>query len=364
MTNTINTPFRIALTADFYDEVGTPRYSDFGLDTFEGHNHIAVSRFSTHCSEITPNQLSECHAALVLTPRVTAASLTGCDDLLAISRFGVGYDSVDVAACTGSNVLVTITPGAVDRPVAEATVGWMLALTHRMLQKDRLVRTGRWDDRSRYMGCELRDRTLGVIGLGGIGRKLVTLLQGFGMRQPIAFDPLARPDLFVELGVKSVGLEQLLKEADFVSLHCPLNDQTRGFIGADQLNLMKPDAYLLNLARGGIVDEDALYDALAKRRIAGAALDCFADEPVNTPHRFGALENVILAPHCIAWTDELFRDIGRTASQSLLDLSLGRRPHGVVNPEVLDNPAFQEKWNRIRKQATSCFLSARNKSNV
>ncbi len=364
MTRPINVPFNIALTADFYDEVGTPRYSDFGLDTFEGHNHIAVSRFAKHCSEITPDQLLNHHAALVLTPRVTAASLAGCDDLLAISRFGVGYDSVDVAACTDCNVLVTITPGAVDRPVAEATIGWMLALTHRMLQKDRLVRTGRWDDRSRYMGCELRDRTLGVIGLGGIGRKLVTLLQGFGMRQPIAFDPFARPELLAELGVRAVGLEELLMEADFVSLHCPLNDQTRGFIGADQLNLMKPDAYLLNLARGGIVDEDALYDVLAKRRIAGAALDCFADEPLTKPHRFGELENVILAPHCIAWTDELFRDIGRTACQSLLDLSNGRRPNGLVNPEVLDNPAFQEKWNRIRKRATSSFFDARHESDT
>jgi phosphoglycerate dehydrogenase-like enzyme len=232
------------------------------------------------------------------------------------------------------------------------------------LQKDRLVRTGRWDDRNRYMGCELRDRTLGVIGLGGIGRKLVTLLQGFGMRQPIAFDPFARPELLDELGVRAVGLEELLMEADFVSLHCPLNDQTRGFIGADQLNLMKPDAYLLNLARGGIVDEDALYDVLAKRRIAGAALDCFADEPVTKPHRFGELENVILAPHCIAWTDELFRDIGRTACQSLLDLSHGRRPNGLVNPEVLDNAVFQEKWNRIRNRATSHFSDARNESDA
>ena len=173
------------------------------------------------------------------------------------------------------------------------------------------------------------------------------------MRQPIAFDPFARPEMFTELGVRPVGLEELLMKADFVSLHCPLNDQTRGLIGVDQFALMKPDAYLLNLARGGIVDEDALHDVLVKGRIAGAALDCFAEEPVTKPHRFGAFDNVLLAPHCIAWTNELFRDIGRAGCQSILDLSEGRRPHGVVNPDVLDNPAFQEKWGRIRNRAIS-----------
>lgn len=341
--------FRIALTADFYDEDGTPRYSDFGLDTFDGHEHIDVSKFSDHRSEITFEQLAGKHAVLVLTPRVTAATLAGCEDLLAISRFGVGYDSVDVEACTSNNVLVTITPGAVDRPVAEATIAWMLALTHHVLQKDRLVRTGCWDDRSQYMGSELRDRTLGVIGLGGIGRKLVQLVQGFGMRQPIVYDPFVAPEIIVESGVKRVQLDELLQTADFVSLHCPLNGQTRGLIGAEQLALMKPHSYLLNLARGGIVDEDALYDALAGRRIAGAALDCFENEPVVTPHRLGELDNVLLAPHSIAWTVELFRDIGRTACQSLLDLSQGRRPSGVVNPEVFDNAAFHAKWNRIQR---------------
>ena len=343
MTN----PFRIAVTADFYNETGVPRYEDFGLDTFDDLGHIVVSKFSEHTTEIRPDQLTEKHAVLVLSPKVTAASLAGCEDLLAVSRFGVGYDSVDVDACTANDVLVTITPGAVDRPVAEATIGWMLALTHRLLQKDRLVRTGRWDDRSQYMGCELRDRTLGVIGLGGIGRKLVKLLQGFGMNQPIAFDPFAPADVFTEAGVRQVDLNELLATADFVSLHCPLNEQTQGLIGTDQLSRMKPEAYLLNLARGGIVDEDALYEALAEQRIAGAALDCFDNEPVTMPHRLGELDNVLLAPHSIAWTAELFRDIGRTACRSLLDLSLGRRPFGAVNPEVLDSAAFVRKWQRV-----------------
>lgn len=341
------TTFQVALTADFYDKAGVPCYKDFGLGLFDRHDHVSVSNFAEHRHEITPDQLTGCHAVLVLSPKVTAASLAGCDDLLAVSRFGVGYDTVDVDACTAHDVLALITPGAVDRSVAEATIGWMLALSHQMLPKDRLVRTGRWHERSQYMGCELRDRILGVVGLGGIGRKLVTLLQGFGMRQPIAFDPFAPPHVAAELGVRAVDLDELLETADFVSLHCPLTEKTHRLIGAKQLQAMKPTAYLLNLARGGVVDEDALFIALKCRRIAGAALDCFENEPLIAPHRFAELENVILAPHCIAWTDELFRDIGRVACQGLLDLSLGKRPRGVLNPEVFDHSSFQEKWESI-----------------
>jgi phosphoglycerate dehydrogenase-like enzyme len=279
---------------------------------------------------------------------VTRETVSDARDLLAIGRFGVGYDAVDIAACTEADVLVFITAGAVDRPVAEAVVGWMIALTHNVLVKDRLVREGNWDDRSQYMGRELRDRTLGVIGLGGIARKLLEMLNGWGMNPPLAFDPFLESADAEKLGVKLASLDELLKSSDFVSIHCPLTNETRGVIGARELSLMKPDSYLINSARGGIVDEEALFDALKNRRIAGAALDCFAKEPVTEPHRFGQLENVLLAPHSIAWTNELFRDIGRAACQGVVDLSQHRRPSkGVLNPELFDRPSFQSKWDRI-----------------
>jgi len=203
------------------------------------------------------------------------------------------------------------------------------------------------------MGRELRDRTLGVIGLGGIARKLLELLAGWGMKPPLAFDPFTKPADAEKLGVKLVSLDELLKSSDFVSIHCPLTNETRGLIGSRELSLMKPDAYLINSARGGIVDEDALYAALDSRQIAGAALDCFAKEPVTQPHRFGELDNVLLAPHSIAWTNELFRDIGRAACQGMLDLSQHRKPaKGVLNPELFDRPSFQSKWDRIAGRAS------------
>ncbi|MFO0825406.1 MAG: aldolase/citrate lyase family protein [Gemmataceae bacterium] len=346
LTPTSRPSFRVALTGDFTDASGQPKYRDIGLDTFKDTN-VVVHAFSEHRGEIGADQLANANGVIVLTPRVTAASLAGNPDLLVVGRFGVGFDTVDVPACTAADVLLFIAAGAVDRPVAEATVTWMLALSHHLHTKDRLVREAKWDDRSQFMGTELRDRTLGVVGFGGIGRSLVKLLASFGMKQPLVFDPFVTPANASQHGTRLVPLDELLRQSDFVSIHCPLNEQTRNLIGARELSVMKPTAFLLNTARGGIVDEAALELALREKRIAGAALDCFENEPLRSPPSFASLDNVLLAPHCIAWTDELFRDIGRTVCQGMLDLAAGRVPKGVVNREVLERPGFQAKWKRI-----------------
>jgi phosphoglycerate dehydrogenase-like enzyme len=342
--------FMAAFTADFFDAAGAPKYQDIGLSVLARHPHMEHRVFTEHRRTIGADQIEDVQGVIVLTPAVSAESVAQPENLLVVARFGVGYDSVDVQACSAADVLVTITSGAVDRSVAEATVGWMIALGHNVLIKDKLVRTGGWDERSKYMGRELRERTLGVIGLGGIARKTIELLRGFGMKQPLAFDPYLDQPTGALFGARLVSLEELLQNSDFVSIHCPLTKQTRGLLGARELGLMKPGAYLLNTARGGIVDEDALYDALTNGRIAGAALDCFAIEPVTSPHRFGKLNNVLLAPHSIAWTQELFRDIGRAACQVMVDVSLGQEPRGVLNPEILGRPSFRAKWQRIRRQ--------------
>ncbi len=340
--------FRVALSGDFHRPDGKPLYRDFGLSVLDAQPGIQHTAFREPLPEIDPAQIGDSQGVIVLAPRVTARSVSKSENLLAIGRFGVGYDSVDVEACTAADVALITAVGAVDRSVAEATLGWMLALTHHVRAKDRLVREGRWHERTEFMGKELRDRTLGVVGMGGIGRALVSLLSGFGMNPPLAFDPFLDPQVAKGLGVSLVPLEALMAQADFVSIHCPLNEQTRNLIGRRELGLMKPEAYLLNTARGGIIDEDALFDALKNGRIAGAALDCFSGEPLTGPHRFGELENVILAPHSIAWTDEMFRDIGRTVCRAMVDLALGRRPRGVINAPVLERAGFQQKWARLR----------------
>jgi len=340
--------FRVALTRDFYDADGACKFDDIGFSVLDEPAHIERFTLDEHRAEITPDQYGDANGIVVLTPTVTAASLGSAENLLAIGRFGVGYDNVDLSACTAADVLLLITKGAVDRPVGEATVGWMIALTHHMRIKDQLVRDGNWDARTNYMGTELRDRTFGAVGLGGIARETIRLLSSFRMKQPIAFDPMVSAEAARELGVELVELDDLMRRADFVSVHCPLNDQTRDLIGRPELELMKASAFLINTARGGIVNEDALFDVLEQRRIAGAALDCFVGEPVTSPHRFGTLDNVQLAPHCICWTDEFFRDAGTTAFQSMVSLSFGRPPHGMINPEVLERPGFAKKWERWR----------------
>ncbi len=306
--------FAVAMTADFSLPTGGPRYPTFDLHELRSTAGVRLDFLAEDRPAIGPDQLGGVHGLIVLSPKITADTVTAASDLLAIGRFGVGFDSVDVAACTAADVAVFIAAGAVDRSVAEATLAWMLSLTHHVLAKDRLVRDGRWDGRSQWMGCELRGRTLGIVGLGGIGRALVELVRGLGMNPPIAYDPIVDPAAAQAGGVTLVPLDELMSRADFVSIHCPLNDETRMLIGPRELGLMKPGSYLINTARGGIVDEEALFDALAENRIAAAAIDCFAQEPFSKAPRLAGLDNVLLAPHCIAWTDELFRDIGQAVS--------------------------------------------------
>ncbi|MDA0711886.1 MAG: NAD(P)-dependent oxidoreductase [bacterium] len=343
--------FHVALTADFIQADGTPTYQDIGLALLEGAAGVRHSFFSDHRAEMTPDQVTDADAIIALTPRVTKASLLGVDRLAMISRFGVGYDSIDVDACTQADVLLTITAGGVNYSVAEAVITFMLALSHNLVIKDRLVRTGGWHTRSAHMGSELRGRTLGIIGLGGIGATLSTMVGSFRMNRVIACDPYLSDERATELGVTRVDLDALMQTADFVSINCPLNNQTRDLIGRRELALMKPTAYLINTARGGIVNEAALFDHLRGRKIAGAALDCHEIEPVPDDYAMATLDNVILAPHAIAWTNDLFRDLGTMACQQVIDLSRGILPPGIVNQDVLDRPGFQAKLARFRSPA-------------
>jgi D-3-phosphoglycerate dehydrogenase len=254
-----------------------------------------------------------------------------------VSRHGVGYDSVDVPAMTRAGVLVANTPNAVPRPVATIALTFILALSHRLFVKDRLTRDGRWAERPEHMGTGLTGRTLGVVGAGGIGKELLRMARVFDLRL-LASDPHVDSAAIESLGAKKVPLTELMAQSDFIVVACLLNEETRHLIGARQLARMKPTAYLINVARGPIVDERALYDALAARRIAGAGLDVFEEEPTPASNPILKLDNVIVTPHALAWTDELFTNIARTALGAILAVATGRRPQYLVNPEVLSHP--------------------------
>lgn len=330
--------FRVGVTRDFLKPNGNGGFGDIGLDDLTG---AGVSwEFLPAITEDIPCDLAKDYdGLLVLAPRVSARTV-GEGRLKIVARFGVGYDNVDVPACTEAGVLLTITPDGVRRPVAVAALTFILALSHKLLVKDRLVRAGRWAEKLDYNGQGLTGRTLGIIGLGNIGRELAMLAKPFEM-QLLAADPGVSPTMAANAGVRLVSLEELLRTSDFVCVTCGLTEQTRHLLNADRLALMKPTAHLVNVARGPIVDQTALTRCLQERRIAGAGLDVFESEPIAATDPLLALDNVILSPHALCWTDECFRLIGRCAVGSLLDTAAGCVPKNVVNREALCHPKLR-----------------------
>jgi phosphoglycerate dehydrogenase-like enzyme len=338
-------PFEVAITQDFLDGDGRLTYRDIGLSLLDAEPSVR-RRFFPPATVVEPGMIAGVDAVLSLTPRWTADTFAeGAERLLIVARFGVGYDVCDVDALTANDVLLTITPGATDTPVAGGVLTMMLAVSHRLLIKDRLVREGRWNERSRYMGTELAGKTLGIVGFGGAGRALRKLVEPFRMRV-LVHDPYVSDALLAEQQAERSPLPELFAESDFVTLHCLLNEETRGLVDALLLSRMKPTAFLLNTARGPIVNEADLIEALRSGAIAGAGLDVFEDEPPAPDNPLLQMENVILAPHAVCWTDEGFQAIGETAIRSILSVARGEKPFGLVNPHVWDQPGFQRKLAR------------------
>ena len=226
----------------------------------------------------------------------------------------------------------------------------MLALAKRLPQQEKITRVGQWQLQASVMGDEIQGRTLGIIGLGHSGRELVRLAAPFGMRV-LAFSPSADPTVAAQLGVHLTSLEELLREADFVSLHTKLTDRTRHMLGRAEFALMKPSAYLINIARGPLVDQAALVEALQTRRIAGAGLDVFDKEPLPADESLLKLENVIVTPHWLCSTSDVWRATGQAMAQGMLRAAHGQVPENVVNLEVLDRSGFQAKLARFLENA-------------
>jgi len=270
-------------------------------------------------------------AAILGLDTVTEEALARADRLRVISRFGVGVDSVDLAAATRHGVVVTITPGANSVAVAELAIALLLALARSLPYHDRVAKAGQW---SRVQGMELTGATLGIVGFGRIGREVATRAAALGMRV-LAYDPMLPSIAFARLPVQPCDLPELLATSDAVSLHLPLTTETRNLIDARALATMKPAAYLINTARGGLVDEVALYEALAAKRLAGAACDVFAKEPPDASGLI-SLDNFIAAPHIGSATLQTSLKMGLIAAQNALAVLAGERPQGVVNPEAYE----------------------------
>jgi phosphoglycerate dehydrogenase-like enzyme len=328
----------VGLTRDLLDASGNPTFGREALQVLDAEPALTWQFFPEPTPEIRPEHLARYDAIYVNAPRVTRASFAqGAGRTRLIARHGVGYDSVDVEACTDNGVVLTIQPDGVRRPVAVAALTFIFALSQKLLIKDRLTRTGRWAEKVDHMGMGLVGRTLGLVGAGNIGREIMRLARPFGLRV-LAADPFVAPAVVEAEGATLVDLDTVMRESDFVVVVCLLTPQTRHLIGAAQIGRMKPSAYLINVARGPIVDETALIAALREGRIAGAGLDVFEQEPVHPANPLLAMENVIVTPHALCWTDECFRGIAETGLASIVAAVRGERPRNIVNPEVLRHP--------------------------
>lgn len=285
--------------------------------------------------------------------KVTAKVLADPGQLKAIARAGVGVDNIDIPEATRKGIFVMNTPGGNTLSAAEHTMALILSMSRNVVPACNSLKAGAWD-RKKYTGNQLNGKVLGVIGLGRIGMAVAEMAEGFNMKI-FGFDPLAAPADAEKLGIETTdNLEKIFKNSDYITVHVPKNEQTANMIGAEQIKMMKTNVRLINCARGGIISEEALYDALAEKRIAGAALDVYSEEPPKDK-RFADFENCVATPHLGASTQEAQVEVAVEAAKILLDAIKGGPVKNALNapsisgvmPEIVSR--YSELARRIGK---------------
>ena len=340
---------RIGFTSDFLDKEGKFVLPGPGVKLLEEMSDVEREVFSEFLPEVTPEQIKGFDMVISRTfPRWTERSFIENDRLLSIHRNGVGYDRIDVPALTNAGVMLCITPAAVRRPVAIAIITFILALSTRLLIKHQLTSEGRWSEVTKYHGYGLIGKTLGSIGVGNIGHEMFMLARPFGMKH-IAYDPYITQEAVADVEVKLVDMDTVLTESDFLSISCPLNENTRRLIGEKELRKMKKTAFLINTARGPIVDEAALIKALQEGWVRGAGIDVFEQEPTPSDNPLLKLDNVIVTAHAMVFTEEFLTSVWEIIVKQISQIMHGEVPEGLVNREVWDKPEFQTKLERFQE---------------
>jgi phosphoglycerate dehydrogenase-like enzyme len=342
--------FRVALSGDFRKADGSPTFPDFDLTALLTAKNVETV-YLDNVSPLKGEQLADFDALILLAHRFDAGSVPKSGRLAVVARFGVGYDTVDVRACTTNDIALVITPDGVRRPVAVSIITFILALTGKVMVKDRLARMGGpgFAARGEHMGVGLVGKVLGSLGVGNIGAEMFRLAKPFDMKF-IAHDPFADKAVAAELGIELVSLEELFARSDILCVNCPLTPETHHIVNAERLALMKPTAYFINTARGPIVDQKALTRVLQDGKIAGAGLDVFEQEPTDPNDPLLKLDNIIAAPHALCWTDQCFAGNGAADVKAVLDVMIGQLPRGIVNREVVDRQGFKAKLEGFAKR--------------
>ena len=295
-----------------------------------------VARVAQDFSEGTLiKEVQDADGFLVRTAEIPASVINAGKQLRVIARHGVGYDNIDVKAATARKIPVCITPRANALSVAEHVIALMLALAKRVLPFDAATRKNEWEVRNSYSAFDLDGKTLGILGMGRVGMLVCQKAKAAFNMEIQAYDPLVPKEAMEKAGARVAAISEILKASDFVTLHVPSLAETKGLIGAAQLKTMKRSAFLINCARGPIVDEAALVAALKDGTIAGAGLDVFDPEPPKADNPLFCLPNVVLSPHSAGLTVECVIRMATHAAQAIIDVLEGRRPEGVINPEAL-----------------------------
>ena len=325
----------------WFDDHKTPNVADvlsqesdltlhrLAFDGPEDDNWAVMEQSHVYCITSAKDEVPDLYKG-------TKALLERCQSLLALSASGAGYDPIDVAACTEAGVLVVNQSGANAEAVAEHVIAMMLSLTKKIVQTDRSLHTERGVNREVFKGRNAQGRTIGIIGIGNVGRRVARICgKGIEMRV-LAYDPYLTDAEIEARGAVPVLLDELLAQSDFVTVHCPLTDKTRGLIGRRELALMRSSAFLINTARGGVVDEDALSGALTDGKVAGAGVDVWVVEPPPMDHQLLTFDNVLATYHTAGVTEHSRTLMAQWNADQVVQILRGERPPRLINPEVWD----------------------------
>lgn len=334
--------FTVALTADAAFPDGSTAFGDLGLERLIDGG-VGWQVLPRHLDPLPIADLEKYQAVLSLGHAAFGKDqVNNLPELRLIARFGAGYETIDLDACTLAGVAVTNTPDAVRRPLALAALTLVLSLALNLPAKDRILRQGRWDEKSRLRGHGVDQKTLGIIGFGSVGAELAALAQGLGFTV-MGNNRSGKSERAAELGIELVDVDTLMSASDYVVLTASLTEESRGMIDARRLALMKQSAYFVNVARGALVHQAALTEALRNGAIAGAGLDVFDPEPISPDDELIGMESVILSPHSLPHTEEFTRDASSSAIAAILAIAHGEVPQYLLNPEVLQSEAWIRK---------------------